>query len=178
MEIKVFKIIKATDKFMNIIETEYIPKTKEFINKIEEFNSKLFDIIKGNTNYTKEELDNDADKLDELRLDIENNIFKDYGGIKNISSYNIYCFEDITTRDFEEVQSIWNKYTELDYNSKDIANKAFEAANELYVYTNCACIEQIDREYKQLSATITEFTMWLFNISSLFKNAIVRASEQ
>jgi hypothetical protein len=177
METKVFKIIKATDKFINIIETEYVPKAKEFVNKIEEFNSKLSDIINGNTNYTKEELDKDADKLDELMLDIENNIFKDYGGIANISSYNKYCFEEITTRDSKEVKSLFDKYAELDCNNKDIANRAFEADNELYVYTSYACIEEIDREYKQLSATINEFTMWMFNISSIFKNAIARASE-
>jgi hypothetical protein len=178
MEIKVFKIIKATDKFINIIETEYITKAKEFANKIEEFNSKLSDIIKGNTNYTKEELDKDADKIDELRLDIENNIFKDYGGIKNISSYNIYCFEDITTRDFEEVKSIWNKYAELDCNNKDIANKAFKAANELYVYTSCAYIKEINSEYKQLSDIITESTKWMFSIPAIFLNVIDRVSEQ
>ena len=178
MEKKVFKIIKATNKFINIIETEYMPKAKEFANKIEEFNSKLFYFItKGNTNYTKEELDKDANELDKLRLDIENNIFEDYGGIKNISSYNKYCFEEVTSRDFEEVQSILQKYAELDYNNKDIANRAFEAANELYVYTNYACIEEINREYNKLSVIITESIMWLFNISSIFKNAIARVSE-
>jgi hypothetical protein len=177
METKVFKIIKATDKFMNIIETEYMPKAKEFANKIEEFNSKLFNNIKGNTNYTKEELDKDVNKLDELRLDIENDIFKDYGGIKNISSYNNDCFKEITIEDSEEVQSIWNKYAELYYNNKDIGNRVLKAANELYVYTSCAYIEEINSEYKQLSVAITDSTMWLFNIASIFLNVICRVSE-
>jgi hypothetical protein len=178
METKVFKIIKATDKFMNIIETEYIPKAKEFADKIEEFNSKLFDIIKGNTNYTKEELDKDANKLDELRLDIENNIFKDYGGIKHISSYNNDCFKEIIIRDSEKVKSIFDKYSELYYNNKDIANKAFKAANELYVYTSCAYIKEINSEYKQLSDIITESTKWMFSIPAIFLNVIDRVSEQ
>lgn len=175
------EVLKPTDKFIKTYESEYKSKVNEFVKQIKDFSSKLLSIAKGKSTYNKEELENEADQLNKSMSELENDIFKDYGGISKISSSNRDCFEVYTSSDKTEVKNILDK--NLDYandNKKLITNIRntvgtldFSTGNYLDEFPEAENLNyEFTKQFNHFGTNIFRFTECLYKITVAFVDTV------
>jgi hypothetical protein len=174
------EILKPTEKFINTFESEYKPKVNELAKQIKDFSLKLNDIAKGKSTYDKEELENEAGKLCRIVSELENDVFKNYGGITYVTHSNRDCFEVYTSSDKTEVEKILNKSLDYANDNKTLANNISKAVNSLTFNTGGWEMDEniegdidnlnfeLTKQFNYVAQDIGHLLTWLYNITSAF----------
>jgi hypothetical protein len=181
-ENKEVEVLKPTDKFIKTFESEYTSKVNEFVEKMKGFSDKLYNIAKGKSAYNKEELENEAGQLNRILSELENDIFKDCGGINKIFYSNRDCFEVYTSSDKTEVENILNKNMDYYNNNVMLIVNISKVTGDL-AYTTGGGLDtsedrpylnfELTKQFNYLAENTTNLIAYMFGIN----NAIFQATK-
>ena len=169
------KVLKPTDTYLNMINSKYFSSVTKYNDSIMDVTDTLVAMAKGKE-IDEGKISKEIEALKSCSADLEG-LFEEFGGIKNSTSSNEKCFEEVEIDNKEEAVNIKDNCLKIANRNKKLINIVSDSVRDMDFVTGGIFESdekynfEYTKNYSALVQNIRDLVTYLYNISASFCTA-------